>query len=77
MFQTIEYSAMKASTERRVIRWLHIILSIPLIGYFYGPVAAIPRAAWVTKFIFLPFVVLSGFWMWKGHALKKWLRELI
>lgn len=67
---------MKASTERKIIRWMHIILSIPLIGYFYGPVASIPRAAWVTKFIFLPVIILSGFWMWKGHAFKKWLRSI-
>ena len=67
---------MKASTERKIIRWMHIILSIPLIGYFYGPVASIPRAAWVTKFIFLPVIILSGFWMWKGYALKKWLRSI-
>lgn len=67
---------MKASTERKIIRWMHIILSIPLIGYFYGPVASIPRAAWVTKFIFLPLVVLSGFWMWKGHVLKRWLSRI-
>jgi hypothetical protein len=67
---------MKASTERKIIRWMHIILSIPLIGYIYGPVASIPRAAWATKFIFLPVIVLSGFWLWKGHVFKKWLRRI-
>jgi len=29
---------VKASTERKIIRWIHIIASIPIIGYIYGPV---------------------------------------
>lgn len=62
---------MKAATQRKIIRWMHIILSIPILGYIYGPVATIPRAAWAVRFIFLPVVILSGFWMWKGHLLKK------
>jgi hypothetical protein len=66
---------MKASTERSVIRWLHILLSIPVIGYFYGPVASIPQAAFATKYIFLPVIVLSGFWLWKGRRIKVWMRR--
>ncbi len=63
---------MKAATQRKIIRWMHILLSIPILGYIYGPVASIPPAAWMVRFIFLPVVVLSGLWMWKGHLLKKW-----
>jgi hypothetical protein len=66
---------MKAATERKIFRWVHLVLSIPIIGYMYGPVAEIPRAAFATKFVFVPIVVLSGFWMWKGHLLKKWWRK--
>ncbi|HVI47070.1 MAG TPA: hypothetical protein VM802_19490 [Chitinophaga sp.] len=66
---------MKASTERKIIRWVHILLSIPLIGYIYGPVASIPRAAFATKFIFVPVIVLSGLWLWKGQTLKKKWRK--
>lgn len=65
---------MKASTERKLIRWLHIILSIPIIGYIYGPVAGIPRAVVAVRFVFMPVVVLSGLWLWKGHAVKRWFR---
>lgn len=67
---------MKASTERKIIRWFHIIISIPVIGYIYGPVADIPRAAFAVKFIIFPLIVLSGLWMWKGHLIKKQLRNL-
>jgi hypothetical protein len=66
---------MKAATERKIIRWMHIILSIPIIGYIYGPVATIPQAVMMVKFVFLPVIVLSGFYLWKGHLLKKWLRK--
>jgi hypothetical protein len=62
---------MKAATERKIIRWIHIIFSIPIIGYIYGPVAAIPRAALATRWVFLPVIVLSGLWLWKGHWVKK------
>lgn len=50
--------------ERTFIRLLHLLLSIPIIGYLYGPLAAIPRAAWFTHWIAFPLVVLSGFWLW-------------
>ena len=64
---------MKASTERKIIRWAHMILSIPVIGYIYGPVAAMPNAAGAVRFVFFPLIVLSGLWLWKGQWLrKKW-----
>lgn len=62
---------MKASTERKLFRWLHIIISIPIVGYVYGPVAEIPEAVAAIRYVFLPFVALSGLWMWKGHWVKK------
>jgi hypothetical protein len=66
---------MKASTERKIIRWLHIVLSIPILGYIYGPLATMPQQAMVVKWIIMPTVVLSGFWLWKGHLLRKKLRK--
>jgi hypothetical protein len=66
---------MKAATERKIIRWMHIILSIPILGYIYGPVSSIPAAANTVRFVFLPVVVLSGFWLWKGHWLRKRLKK--
>lgn len=66
---------MKASTERKIIRWLHILLGIPIVGYLYGPVAQIPASAMVVRWVMFPLLVLSGFWLWKGHLLKKYLRN--
>jgi len=66
---------VKTSTERKIMRWMHIILSIPVIGFIYGPVATIPISAMIVRWIIFPIVVLSGFWMWKGHALKRWIKK--
>jgi hypothetical protein len=63
--------ALKASTQSALMRWLHIMVSIPIAGYIYGPVADIPRAAFAVKWVIVPVVVLSGLWMWKGHVVKK------
>jgi thiosulfate reductase cytochrome b subunit len=66
---------MSAASERKILRWMHILLSIPIIGYIYGPVAEIPQAAAAVRFVFLPLVALSGLWMWKGSAVRKaWAR---
>ena len=66
---------MKASTERKIIRWLHIITSIPLVGYVYGPLKNLPNAVFVLKWVMFPLVVLSGLWMWKGHFVRKWWKK--
>jgi len=64
---------MKASTERKIMRWAHIVLSVPILGFIYGPVATIPVSAMIVRWIIFPIVVLSGFWMWKGHVVKRWV----
>ena len=66
---------MKAATERKIMRWVHIILSIPIVGYIYGPVSTLPIGSMIVRWIMFPIVVLSGLWMWKGHLLRKWFRK--
>jgi len=63
---------MKESTKRSIVRWTHLVLAIPIIGYIYSPFDQIPNYAFPTRFIFVPMLVLSGLWMWKGH----WVRRL-
>jgi len=67
---------MKASTQRKIMRWIHIILSVPIVGFVYGPVSQIPPAAFAVRWVFFPFVVLSGLWMWKGHRVKKIFKKI-
>jgi hypothetical protein len=64
---------MTASKERVFIRTLHLVLSIPILGYLYGPVAQIPQAAWFTRWIAMPLVILSGLWLWLKPRIRRWL----
>jgi hypothetical protein len=66
---------MTASTRRKILRWTHIILSIPVVGLIYGPVAEVPRAMFAIRFVFFPTIVITGLWMWKGHVLGKYFRK--
>jgi hypothetical protein len=68
---------MKASTERKLIRWFHLLASIPLIGYLYGPVSKIPEAVFALKWVIFPLIVLSGLWLWKGASVKRWFKERV
>ena len=66
---------MSGAIERKIMRWIHLILSIPIIGYIYGPVAERPEAVFVTRVFFVPIVILTGLWMWKGHLVKKLFKK--
>jgi hypothetical protein len=54
------------STKRSILRWLHLIASIPILGYIYSPFKEIPNYASAVRFVFVPAIVLSGFWMYSG-----------
>jgi thiosulfate reductase cytochrome b subunit len=62
---------MKDATKRSIIRWIHIVFAIPILGYIYSPFEKIPNYARPTRFVFVPVMVLSGLWMWKGHVLRR------
>lgn len=58
--------------ERDAIRLLHLVLSVPILGFLYGPVEHIAPAAWFTRWVAMPVVVLSGVWMWlKPRVMKR------
>jgi thiosulfate reductase cytochrome b subunit len=59
------------ATKRSILRWIHIVFAIPILGYIYSPFEEIPKYAPLVRFVFLPVIVLSGFWMWKGHVLRR------
>lgn len=59
------------STRRTIFRSIHLILSIPIVGYIYSPFDKIPAYAFRTRYIFVPAMVLTGLWMWKGHVVRR------
>jgi hypothetical protein len=62
---------MKEVTKRSILRWIHIVFSIPILGYIYSPFEEIPKYAARVRFVVVPVMLLSGLWMWKGHVLRR------
>jgi hypothetical protein len=56
---------------RSICRWIHLVFSIPILGYIYSPFEKLPDYAFRTRFIFVPVMVLTGLWMWKGHVVRR------
>jgi hypothetical protein len=56
---------------RTIFRWIHIVFAIPILGYIYSPFDKLPSYAFKTRFVFVPVMVLSGLWMWKGHVVRR------
>jgi hypothetical protein len=62
--------AFEAAIRMRVVlRWIHIVLSIPIYGYIYSPFDRLPQYAHPTRYVFFPLMVATGLLMWKGHLL--------
>jgi hypothetical protein len=66
---------MTEATKRTLVRWIHLILAIPILGYIYSPFDQIPLYASRVRYIFVPAMVLSGLWMWKGHIVRRLIRQ--
>ena len=62
---------MNDAVKRSIFRWIHTVCSVPIIGYIYSPFELIPDYAPATRFVFLPVMVLTGLWMWKGHVVRR------
>ena len=66
---------MKDVTKRSILRWIHIVFAIPILGYIYSPFQKLPDHAPATRFIFLPVMVLTGLWMWKAMSFDDLFRS--
>ena len=62
---------MTAATTRFIVRLIHLVFSIPIIGYIYSPFEQLPNYAPVVRFVAIPAIALTGLWMWKGHLLRR------
>ena len=71
MNQTGTANIVNRGLSRTIFRWVHIVFSIPIIGYIYSPFDKIPQYAPKTRYIFVPAMILSGLWMWKGHVVRR------
>ncbi|MEY2486292.1 MAG: hypothetical protein QOH39_1940 [Verrucomicrobiota bacterium] len=57
---------MNQGTKRAILRCVHLILSIPILGYIYEPASEVQQYAGAVRFIFVPVMILSGYWMYSG-----------
>lgn len=62
---------MSQEAKRIILRTVHIVFSIPIIGYVYSPFKELPNYAPVVRYVAVPAIALSGLWMWKGHVLSR------
>ena len=61
----------KIPQQRTILRWIHIVVSIPIYGYIYSPFDKIPQYARPARFVFFPVMVLTGLLMWRGHVVRR------
>jgi hypothetical protein len=54
------------ATKRSILRSIHLIVTIPILGYIYGKPSEVAQYASAVRFVFVPVIVLSGFWMYSG-----------
>ncbi len=66
---------MKDATKRSIVRCIHLVFSIPILGYIYSPFEQLPTYAPRVRFVVVPLMLLSGLWMWKGHVLRRFISE--
>jgi uncharacterized membrane protein len=57
---------MNTATKRSILRWIHLIVTIPILGYIYGQPSEVEQYAGGVRDIFVPVIILSGYWMYGG-----------
>ncbi|MEO6568178.1 MAG: hypothetical protein ABIO94_05400 [Opitutaceae bacterium] len=62
---------MQEATQRSILRWIHLIFSIPIVGYVYSPFRELPNYAPKVRFIAVPVLVLARLWMWIGRRSRR------
>lgn len=65
------HNTMNQGTKRSVLRWIHIVFALPMLGYIYGPPSETLQYLPYFRFIYLPVDLMTGFWMWKGHVIRR------
>ena len=52
--------------KRSILRSIHLILGIPILGYIYGEPSEVQQYAGAVRFVFVPVMIFSGYWMYSG-----------
>jgi hypothetical protein len=62
---------MQASAKRTILRWVHVVFALPLVGLVYGPIDQVQPYLAYFRYFYFPMLVISGLLMWKGHLLGR------
>ena len=54
------------ATLRTILRWIHLVLAIPILGYIYAPPSEAQQYASAVRFVFVPVIIFAGYWMYAG-----------
>jgi len=52
--------------KRSILRWIHLVFTIPILGYIYQPTSEVQQYAGGVRFLFVPVLMASGYWMYAG-----------
>lgn len=57
---------ISSAIKRSILRAIHLIVTIPILGYIYSEPSEVQQYAGVARFVFVPVLILSGYWMYAG-----------
>jgi len=57
---------MNSATKRSILRWIHLLFTVPILGYIYEPASEVEQYAGAARYIFVPVLIFSGYSMYAG-----------
>ena len=66
---------MKITTERSILRTIHLVGAGIIGTYIYSPWSSLEWFTQLNQFVVVPLLSLSGIWMWKGQKIRAALRS--
>ena len=65
---------MTLAKLRTILRWLHIVLGLVIMGYVYSPLHENVFFQIAMKFVIIPVITLSGICIWQFKTFNKFLK---
>jgi hypothetical protein len=59
---------MTQATKRTILRCIHLILSIPILGCIYQDPKEVAPYLDGVRYLFAPILIFSGYWMYSGFV---------
>jgi hypothetical protein len=57
---------ISSALKRSILRSVHLIFTIPILGYIDGQPSEVQQYAGAARLVFVPVLILSGYWMYTG-----------